>query len=127
VRHDLRWLKRWRMTYYGCCEPLDGKMDVLRRIPNLRKISMSPWIDPDRAVRVVGGNYVFSFKPSPAVLAEDEWNLAKARADLRAVLDKTRGCHVEVILKDVSTVRHQPQRLWEWARMAMELAEEFGA
>jgi len=39
VQHELRWLKRWGLNYYGCCEPLDGKTDVLNRIPNLRKVS----------------------------------------------------------------------------------------
>jgi hypothetical protein len=23
LRHDLRWLERWKLTYYGCCEPLE--------------------------------------------------------------------------------------------------------
>ena len=25
LEHDLRWLSRWGLTYYGCCEPLDQK------------------------------------------------------------------------------------------------------
>jgi len=33
---------------------------------------------------------------------------------------------VEVIMKDISTVRYQPQRLWEWARMAAEVTERYG-
>ena len=28
-------------------------------------------------------------------------------------------------MKDISTVRYQPQRLWEWARIASEVANEF--
>jgi hypothetical protein len=28
-------------------------------------------------------------------------------------------------MKDISTVRYQPQRLWDWARLAMEEAENF--
>ena len=28
-------------------------------------------------------------------------------------------------MKDISTVRYQPQRLWEWAAIAREVAEEF--
>jgi hypothetical protein len=27
------------------------------------------------------------------------------------------------VLKDISTVRHRPQRLWEWARIASEVAQ----
>src|ERR1039458_10202925 len=25
VEHDLRWLSRWKLVYYGCCEPLDSQ------------------------------------------------------------------------------------------------------
>ena len=125
IEHDLRWLKRWGLTYYGCCEPLDKKVDVLRRITNLRKLSISPWCDSDRVVEQIGTDFVLSRKPSPAILAEDDWHPERARQDLRDFLEKARECHVEVIMKDISTVRYQPQRLWEWAAIAMELAEEF--
>ena len=125
LKEEMRWLKRWGLTYYGCCEPLDGKMDILRRIPNLRKISMSPWINVDRAVKELKDDYVFSYKPSPAILAEDGWRPEQARKVLREVLEKGRGCHIEVIMKDISTVRYKPQRLWDWAKMAMEEVEKY--
>ena len=41
VKHDLRWLERWGLVYYGCCEPLDLKIDVLRRIPNCARFQPS--------------------------------------------------------------------------------------
>ena len=125
LQHEMRWLEKWGLTYYGCCEPLDLKMDVLRRIPNLRKVSMSPWVDPERAANELRGNYVYSCKPNPAILAEDRWRPEQARKELRDVLERTRDCHVEIILKDISTVGYHPKRLWEWAAIAMELAEEF--
>jgi hypothetical protein len=128
VKHDLRWLARWGLVYYGCCEPLDQKIDLLRSIPNLRKISASPWCKTERLIDKVGGGYVISRKPSPAVLAGDAWHPDWAREELRAFLQKTGGrCHVELIMKDISTVRYQPQRLWEWAGIAMEVAEEFAS
>ncbi len=127
VRHDLRWLSRWGLTYYGCCEPLDVKIDILRRIPNLRKISASPWCNIPRLLNKAGTDYVLSRKPSPAVLAWDDWRPEQAREDMRTFLEAARGCHVELIMKDISTVRYQPQRLWEWARIAMEVAEEFAS
>lgn len=125
LKHEMRWLERWGLTYYGCCEPLDIKMGMLRRIPNLRKVSCSPWVDVDRAVREVGADYVLSRKPSPAALAEDTWRPQAMRDDLHSFLHKARGCRVELIMKDVSTVRYQPERLWEWEKIAMRLAEEF--
>jgi hypothetical protein len=127
VEHDLRWLRRWGRTYYGCCEPLDRKIDILRRIPNLRKISVSPWCDTPRAFEQIGTDYVMSRKPSPAILAEDTWHPERARKDLRDFLQQAGGSHVELIMKDISTVRYQPQRLWEWATLAMEMAEEYGS
>lgn len=39
-------------------------------------------------------------------------------------LSKIRNCVVEIIMKDVSTVKYEPQRLWQWAKMAMEVAQE---
>jgi hypothetical protein len=127
VEHDMRWLTRWGMTYYGCCEPLDKSIDVIRRIPNLRKISTTPWADTGRMVDQVGTDYVLSRKPNPAVFATDEWHPDRARRELRDFLEQARGCHVELIMKDISTVRYQPQRLWEWASIAMEEAQDFGA
>jgi len=126
IRHDLRWLKRWGLTYYGCCEPLDRKMDILRRIPNLRKLSVSPWCDTRRVVAQVGADYVVSRKPNPAILAEDAWHPDRARQELQCFMDDAhRKCHVELIMKDISTVRYQPRRLWEWARIAMDVAEQY--
>jgi hypothetical protein len=124
LQYERRWLDRFGLTYYGCCEPLDRKLEILHSIPNLRKVSMSPWVDLERAAAGVGTDYVYSMKPTPAVLAEDVWNPASAREELRRNLEVTRGCAVEVIMKDISTVRYAPERLWEWSRMATELAEE---
>jgi len=129
LEHDLRWLMRWGLVYYGCCEPLSNKIDLLRRIPNLRKLSVSPWCNTRQLVEKVGADYVMSRKPNPAVFAEDGWNPQRARADLLDFLEPARrqGGHVELIMKDISTVRFHPERLWEWSRIAMEAAHEYAA
>ncbi len=121
IKHEMRWLERFGLTYYGCCEPLDKKMHILRKIPNLRKISVSPWCDIERIIDEIGGDYVISCKPNPAVFAETDWEPAKAREAIRGVLEKAEGnCHIEFIMKDISTVRYEPRRLWEWTQIAME-------
>ena len=129
LAHDLRWLKRWGLVYYGCCEPLSRKIELLRRIPNLRKISASPWCNTQQFMEKVGPDYVMSRKPSPAIFAEDGWNPARARADLVDFLEQARrvGGQVELIMKDISTVRGHPERLWEWARVALEVAHEYAS
>jgi hypothetical protein len=69
------------------------------------------------------GRYVMSLKPSPAVLAWTHFDGGAVRRELEAKLRAARGCNVEIILKDISTVRHEPARLWEWARIAREAIE----
>ncbi len=127
LEHDIRWLDRWGLNYYGCCEPLDGKAELLKKIPRLRKVSVTPWCRTERAVEMIGPHWVMSRKPNPAIFAEDHWNPVRARQELRDFLEKARGCQVELIMKDISTVRRQPQRLWEWARIAVEEAESFAS
>jgi hypothetical protein len=125
LQYERRWLEQFGLNYYGCCEPLHNKLEILESVPHLRKVSMSPRADLEKAVEKVDGKYVFSIKPNPAVFIWDEWNPAQARRELVESLEKTRGCVVELIMKDISTVRDQPQRLWEWADLAVEVAEQF--
>ena len=125
LAYERRWLERFGLTYYGCCEPVTKKMEILKSIPNLRKISVSPWNDMEVVAEKMAGDYVFSFKPSPAVFARDEWQPELARKDLEDTLKTAHKhhCQVEIIMKDITTVRHEPQRLWEWAKIAAEVTE----
>ncbi len=127
--YESRCLNRFGLVYYGCCEPLHHKVDLVRRkIPRLRKISMSPKADVRKGAEAVGDSLVYSCKPNPAFLATDRWDPCAVRTDLKRKLDITtaNGCNVEIILKDISTVRHEPQRLWEWASVVSELSAEYG-
>jgi hypothetical protein len=121
LEHDMRWLERWGLNYYGCCEPLHTKVDILKRIPRLRKVSVSPWCDLGKMIEGFGNSLVYSIKPSPAILAEDDWQPQRARKVIREILDLAQGkVPLEFIMKDISTVRYKPQRLWEWAEIVME-------
>ena len=51
---------RFGMGYYGCCEPLDDRIDLVRKIPNVRKVSMSPWTNQERGAAAIAGDFVFS-------------------------------------------------------------------
>jgi len=121
LEHDLRWLKRFGLTYYGCCEPLDTKADILSHIPNLRKVSVSGWVDVERAVKSLGDKYVLSRKPSPAIFVS--WDIKEAERQLSTFKQAAKGCNFEFIMKDISTLNYKPQRLWEWADMAMKVVE----
>ena len=123
IDYQIRLFERFGLGYYGCCEPLDRKIGIIKRIPNVRKISMSPWVDINVGAEAIGKDYVFSRKPSPAFLADNSWNAEIVEADLKATLDacKKNSCPLEFILKDVSTVLYKPQNLWEWAAIAAKV------
>ena len=36
------------------------------------------------------------------------------------------GCHVDITLKDVETVQHQPDRIHKWTRIAREIVQDYG-
>jgi len=125
IEYMLPVFERYGLMYYGCCDPLDGKMKEVRRIPNLRKISMSPWANHRRGAEEIGKDYVFSSKPNPSYLAMPVFNGDMIRKELTSIRELCRdnGCPVEFILKDLCTVGRRPERLREWGRIAMEVSE----
>lgn len=123
VDYCSRICERFGLVYYGCCDPLDGKMKEVRMIPHVRKVSMSPWVNQERGAEEISNDFVFSRKPNPAFLAEASFDAELVRRDLEKTVEicKRHGCPLEIILKDISTVRYEPERLDEWNRVAMEV------
>ncbi len=117
-------LERYGLVYYGCCEPLHNKIDIIRKIKNVRKISLSPWANKEVAAERIHGDYVFSAKPNPSYLAMETFDADLVRKDLIETVDTCRRHNTpcELILKDVSTVRNDPSRLTAWEQIAMETA-----
>ncbi len=125
LKNEIRWMKHFGLNYYGCCEPLHNKLHILEKIPNLRKISMSPWAKIEVAREISKDKYVLSCKPTPAVFAEDSWRTEQAKEDILKMLKASDGCSIELIMKDVSTVRYKPQRIWEWSKIALDTIDEY--
>ncbi len=121
--YQLPILERFGLNCYGCCEPLNKRWTTISQIPRLRRVSVSPWADLADMADKLGDRYVFSMKPSPTDLAMDQFDEDKIRQDLRNALRITRGCHVEVIMKDNHTIRHDPRRVIRWVQIAKEEAE----
>ncbi len=108
--------------YYGCCDRLDDRLDIVARMPNIKKVSCSPWSDREAFAEKLPDQYIMSNKPSPAILATDTFDEDAARADIRRTIEaaKRYGKRLELIMKDISTVRYDPKRLWRWAEIAVE-------
>lgn len=120
-------MKPFGLVYYGCCEPLDKKVDIVEKIPHLRKISITPWADVDNAAEVIGKRYVIANKPNPALVATATLDEDAVRQTIKRTLDacKRNGCSVDIVLKDISTVSHNVQNLIRFEQIAMELVRGY--
>ena len=112
---------RFGAVYYGCCERLDDRLDVIDTMPNIRKISCSPWSDREHFAAVLPKKYIMSNKPNPSYLA-GAFDEEVVRKDFRRTIAaaKANGLGLELLLKDISTVNDDPRRLWRWSQIAME-------
>lgn len=113
-------LELFGTSAYGCCEPLHDKLDALMTLGNLRWVSVSPWADLGICAEKLQDRYILSWKPHPAALARERFDAEEIRRVLREGLAITRGCKVEVIMKDVTTTRNHPERLRTWVQIARE-------
>ena len=89
----------------------------------MRRISISPFADVEPCAEQLQGNYIFSWKPQPAHLV-GEFNTELIRDYIKHTLDVTKGCVVEMILKDTHTCEHHPERFDQWTRIARELVDD---
>ena len=126
LTHEKRILELFGLNSYGCCEPLHNKLDmVIKHIPRLRRVSISAWADIAKSADILQDKYIYSWKPNPAILAGEKFNAEAIREEVRDFCEKTRGCVTEIIMKDTHTVKHDPERMWEWVRITKEVAAEF--
>jgi hypothetical protein len=121
--YQLPLLDCFGLNCYGCCEPLDTRWDTVAQIPRLRRVSMSPWADVARMAECVGDRFIFSRKPHPIAVSGPSFDEDAVRASIRQDLLLTRGCHVELILKDTHTIGNDPNRVIRWVQIAREEIE----
>jgi hypothetical protein len=112
--------ERFGKVYYGCCEPINTRWHVVKRMPNLARVAVSPWADQEFMAEALGRKYVFSRKPNPSLISTSVFDEAAIRADIRHTLDVARGCRLELIMKDVHTLNNEPDRLERWIQIARE-------
>ncbi len=122
--YQLPILERFGLNCYGCCEPLDKRWPVIKNTPRLRRVSVSPWADWEKMAGTLGEEYIYSLKPHPTDLAVPVLNEDRVRRDLRRVMEITRGCRLEIIMKDNHTIGNNPRNVTRWCQIARELAEK---
>jgi len=125
LQYQLPIMEKYGMVAYGCCEDLTNKIDMLRKVPNLRRISVTPVADIARCAAQIGTDYVISWRPNPTDMVCGRFDPERIRRIIDHGLRVSKGCHIDIQLKDVETVEGEPGRLAEWVRIVREVAEEF--
>lgn len=95
---------RFGLVYYGCCEPVHSIYPVIKGLPNVRKITVSPWCDQESIAGQVGKNVVLSRKPHPMKLCGESFDSADFKAHIQETLMLSRGNFVELIFRDTCTM-----------------------
>jgi hypothetical protein len=124
LQYQLPILKHFGLVAYGCCEDLTNKIDMLRQIPNLRRIAVSPFANTARCAEQIGHDYVLSYRPSPADMVSYSFDETRIRNILTRNLDACRECHVDITLKDVETVECDPERVRNWVNLTRKVIDE---
>jgi len=105
---------------YGCCDTLDTKVDLIRKIPNLAKVVSGPLSDPSCYPELFGDDCVISWRPIASIVASAHFDEDQQRRQLRGGFDKLKGCNVEVHMHEPMTVQGDVARIARWAEIARE-------
>ncbi len=118
---------RCGLVYYGCCEPLDKKIDIVEKIPKLRKISITPWADINVAAEAINGRFVIASKPNPSSVAPSELNIPELKKEIITILDACSryNCSVELTLKDISTAGGNRNNIINWEKTVMDIVKNY--
>jgi hypothetical protein len=116
-------LEKFGLNCYGCCEKLEQRLKYVLQGPRMRRISVSPWADREKCAGLLGRSYVYSWKPNPSLVGVS-FNETPIRDDLRETLKIARHCNLEIILKDLHTIQHEPARISRWVQIAREVIGE---
>lgn len=122
--YQLPILKQFNLVCYGCCEPLDHRWNVIKKIPNLRKVSVSHWANNKNMAENLQDKYIYSMKPTPADLAVDKLDEEYIRKKMIKEIEVTKGCVVEIIMKDNHTLGKNPQNLISWVKIMREVIDK---
>lgn len=115
--------EKFGLLSYGCCEPVHGIWDeCLSTLPNLGKVSISPWCDEERmGERLRGKRTVYLRKP-PATLLGSAGPLDEDA--VTACMEKTAlaasGCRLELAQRDVYRIGQGPQKVARYVQLIRE-------
>jgi hypothetical protein len=124
-RYQLPILSKFGLNCYGCCEPIEKRWEIIKKIPNLRRVSVSSWADFGKMADNLQDKYIYSLKAKPTDLAQPLIDEGIVRRRIKDTLEKCKGCIIEIIMKDNHTIGKNPANVIRWVQIAKEEASKF--
>jgi len=118
-------LERFGLNIYGCCEPLDKRWHVIKKIPKLRKVTVSPWSNVDIMAENIGKDYIYCRKVNPSFISTSHLDEQNVRKELRDTFIATskNNCRVQVLMRDIVSLSWNPDNAIRWTKIAREESE----
>jgi hypothetical protein len=125
LQYQIPILRHFGLVAYGCCEDLTRKIGILRQIPNLRRIAVSPFTDVRKCAEQIGRDYVLSYRPSPADMVSYGFDKDRINSILKRDFEFCKDSCFDITLKDVETVQNDPDRIRNWVKLARRMVYDF--
>ncbi|MCL2033132.1 MAG: hypothetical protein FWG94_00210 [Oscillospiraceae bacterium] len=111
---------------YGCCEPVHTVWECLKIMPNMRKVSISPWCDEIyMGEQLRKSNVIYHRKPSPNYLGVDaKLDEEAVHSHIMQTLHAAAGCTLEITQRDVYTVHGNPAKVRRYVEIIRKCVQQ---
>ena len=111
LHYQMEIMKNFGLVAYGCCEDLTKKLDMLKKVPRMRRIGITPQADVRASAENLKRDYVLSWRPNPSLMICNGFDPPKVKTILTDAMEAAKGCNIEIFLKDVQTI-YPPAQDW---------------
>lgn len=127
LRYQIQLLDLFGLNDYGCCEPLTDRLELIKKIPRLRRVNINeaaPETNLEIAADSLGDNYILSLRINPTIVSTERFDEKEVQRYMKERLAPVRDCILEVRLHGVRTTNNRPERLGAWSRITRELIKQ---
>ncbi len=108
------------LNCYACCEGVDPYWEDIKKLPNLRRVSVSQWANPEKMSEYLGKDYVYSYKAASTDVATEHMDEDRIHSSMKNILGITRENNLEIVLKDLHTIENKPEQVFRWVEIVRE-------
>lgn len=125
LQYQIPIMSNFGLIAYGCCEDLTQKIDYLKKIPNLRRIAVSPFANVKKCAEQIAQDYILSWRPNPSTMISTGLDEDYVRKHMKEnfKIFKENNNYFDITLKDVETINHKPENVSKWVQIVREEIE----